>query len=195
MKTRSLPSLHLYPLMLWCFIAFFFISPVAVSCPLSPSSSPLAEAPCAWARACVCVAVFEWILCVTDGWFLHLLSWESVREKQSGPSQKLKFMFSVCQLRAALPNICDSFSHPPSSLLSFPGPPVCFATRGELLWWELKVSILFLTASVCKSQSVIFWTPGWIWFHFYFVSHLIFTLFQQKKIAYKTSLSLSFQQF
>lgn len=90
-------------------------------------------------------------------------------------------MFSVCQLRAALPNICDSFSHPPSSLLSFPGPPVCFATRGELLWWELKVSILFLTASVCKSQSLIFWTPGWIWFHFYFVSHLIFTLFQQKK--------------
>lgn len=63
MKTRSLPSsLHPYPLMLWCFIAFFFISPVAVSCPLSPSS-PLAEAPvCVSARVCVCVAVFEWIL-------------------------------------------------------------------------------------------------------------------------------------
>lgn len=65
MKTRSLPSsLHPYPLMLWCFIAFFFISPVAVSCPLSPSSSPLAEAPvCLSARVCLCSRVWVNLMC------------------------------------------------------------------------------------------------------------------------------------
>lgn len=92
-----------------------------------PPLPPLAEA-----LVRVCVSAVS----LTSA-FLHAFLFVCVSErekKESGPSQSLKFMFSVCQLRAALPNICNSFSLPSifPPVLSFILLPA-FVTLGGLL--------------------------------------------------------------